>query len=103
MAQFISFDDGLSYINTDKIAYFIWEKRDGGGKVTEATIFHMKDGSISSTSRSISDAASTRGRDTWSLAVRSRDAEQFSALPVDRAAMERFDQMDLERRSAELK
>jgi hypothetical protein len=67
MAQFISFDDGLSYIKTDKIDYFEWEKRDGGGK------------------------------------VRSRAAEQFSALPVDRAAMERFDQMDLERRSAELK
>jgi hypothetical protein len=53
MAQFISFDDGLSFENADQIAYFGVEEGDG----EKVTFFHMKDGSTRRTLRPISEIA----------------------------------------------
>jgi hypothetical protein len=43
MTNFISFDDGLSYINVNQIRYFETEKSNNGGLVTK---FHLVDGSV---------------------------------------------------------
>jgi hypothetical protein len=54
MAQFISFDDGLSFENADQIDSFEVKEGDGGEKVT---IFHMRDGTSRMTSRPINEVA----------------------------------------------
>jgi hypothetical protein len=53
MAQFISFNDGLSFENADQIARFSMEEGDG----EKVTIFYMKDGTSRRTSRPISEVA----------------------------------------------
>jgi hypothetical protein len=54
MAQFVTFDDGMSYINVDRVESFTSERDKAGNMYT---VFRMKDGQLLRTSKSISDVA----------------------------------------------
>jgi hypothetical protein len=57
MAQFISLDDGLSYVNADQIESFKAERVENGGRYTVLTVFTLKNGLKHTTSRPITEVA----------------------------------------------